>query len=163
MQLAGFIPQRDQSSSADAAESCVFHPLQPAAALSDLPVVLPGGLVQLQPAALLERRLPAWYEAASASYSLQSVSLSSFNRTKWPLVALNYQTEGRVLQLNRAKFYSNGNCGYLLKPASMCEGPTPVYPRKLFSIKSPRMCILVRFHFKQVTLIPTWRILSQVR
>lgn len=37
-------------------------------------------------------------------------------------VALNYQSEGRVLQLNRAKFYSNGNCGYLLKPACMCEG-----------------------------------------
>ncbi|KPP59014.1 hypothetical protein Z043_123107, partial [Scleropages formosus] len=38
------------------------------------------------------------------------------------LVALNYQTEGRVLQLNRAKFYSNGNCGYILKPKCMCEG-----------------------------------------
>lgn len=37
-------------------------------------------------------------------------------------VALNYQSEGRVLQLNRAKFYSNGNCGYVLKPACMCEG-----------------------------------------
>lgn len=37
-------------------------------------------------------------------------------------VALNYQSEGRVLQLNRAKFYSNGNCGYVLKPASMCDG-----------------------------------------
>ncbi|TMS15996.1 1-phosphatidylinositol 4,5-bisphosphate phosphodiesterase eta-2 [Larimichthys crocea] len=36
--------------------------------------------------------------------------------------ALNYQSEGRVLQLNRAKFYSNGNCGYILKPACMCEG-----------------------------------------
>lgn len=37
-------------------------------------------------------------------------------------VALNYQSEGRVLQLNRAKFYSNGNCGYILKPICMCEG-----------------------------------------
>lgn len=37
-------------------------------------------------------------------------------------VALNYQSEGRVLQLNRAKFYSNGNCGYILKPACMSEG-----------------------------------------
>lgn len=42
-------------------------------------------------------------------------------------VALNYQTEGRVLQLNRAKFYSNGNCGYVLKPGCMCEGPTRLY------------------------------------
>lgn len=37
-------------------------------------------------------------------------------------VALNYQSEGRVLQLNRAKFYGNGNCGYILKPTCMCEG-----------------------------------------
>ncbi|RXM94798.1 1-phosphatidylinositol 4,5-bisphosphate phosphodiesterase eta-2 [Acipenser ruthenus] len=37
-------------------------------------------------------------------------------------VALNYQSEGRVLQLNRAKFYTNGNCGYVLKPKCMCEG-----------------------------------------
>lgn len=59
----------------------------------------------------------------------QSASLIFFfNQTKTVLpVALNYQTEGRVLQLNRAKFYSNGNCGYMLKPACMCEGPTCLY------------------------------------
>lgn len=44
------------------------------------------------------------------------------NQTALISVALNYQSEGRVLQLNRAKFYSNGNCGYILKPACMCEG-----------------------------------------
>ncbi|XP_051531176.1 1-phosphatidylinositol 4,5-bisphosphate phosphodiesterase eta-2-like isoform X2 [Myxocyprinus asiaticus] len=37
-------------------------------------------------------------------------------------VALNYQTEGRMLQLNRAKFAANGNCGYVLKPKCMCKG-----------------------------------------
>uniref|UniRef100_A0A8C2GB13 Phosphoinositide phospholipase C n=1 Tax=Cyprinus carpio TaxID=7962 RepID=A0A8C2GB13_CYPCA len=36
-------------------------------------------------------------------------------------VALNYQTEGRMLQLNRAKFAANGNCGYVLKPKSLCK------------------------------------------
>lgn len=61
--LAGVVAQRDQSSSVDAAESCVLHPLQPAAALPHLPVLLPRGLVQLQPSALLERRLSARYEA----------------------------------------------------------------------------------------------------
>lgn len=44
------------------------------------------------------------------------------NMFDWISVALNYQSEGRVLQLNRAKFSSNGNCGYILKPACMCEG-----------------------------------------
>lgn len=37
-------------------------------------------------------------------------------------VALNYQSEGRMLQLNRAKFSTNGNCGYVLKPKCMCQG-----------------------------------------
>lgn len=27
-----------------------------------------------------------------------------------------------MLQLNRAKFSANGNCGYVLKPQSMCQG-----------------------------------------
>ncbi|XP_066528426.1 1-phosphatidylinositol 4,5-bisphosphate phosphodiesterase eta-2 [Hoplias malabaricus] len=55
------------------------------------------------------------------------VDSSNFNpQTFWNagchLVALNYQTEGRMLQLNRAKFAANGNCGYVLKPKCMCKG-----------------------------------------
>lgn len=42
-------------------------------------------------------------------------------------VALNYQTEGRVMQLNEAKFRVNGNCGYVLKPQQMCKGNVPLY------------------------------------
>jgi len=38
------------------------------------------------------------------------------------LVAMNYQTEGRMLELNQAKFASNGNCGYILRPKCMCKG-----------------------------------------
>lgn len=41
-------------------------------------------------------------------------------------VALNYQSEGRVMQLNEAKFRVNGNCGYVLKPQQMCKGKVPV-------------------------------------
>lgn len=29
-----------------------------------------------------------------------------------------------MLQLNRAKFGANGNCGYVLKPECMCQGET---------------------------------------
>lgn len=39
-----------------------------------------------------------------------------------PTVALNYQSEGRMMQLNRAKFGANGDCGYVLKPPCMCQG-----------------------------------------
>ena len=35
---------------------------------------------------------------------------------------MNYQTDGRMMQLYRGKFKSNGNCGYVLKPNVMCEG-----------------------------------------
>ncbi|KAE8293053.1 1-phosphatidylinositol 4,5-bisphosphate phosphodiesterase eta-2 [Larimichthys crocea] len=71
----------------------------------------------------LSRIYPSSYRVDSSNFNPQpfwsagcqlGMSLIQF--------ALNYQSEGRVLQLNRAKFYSNGNCGYILKPACMCEG-----------------------------------------
>ncbi|KAM5275656.1 1-phosphatidylinositol 4,5-bisphosphate phosphodiesterase eta-1 isoform 2-T3 [Hipposideros larvatus] len=59
------------------------------------------------------------------------------------LVALNYQSEGRMMQLNRAKFKTNGNCGYVLKPQQMCKGtfnpfsgdPLPANPKKQLILK----------------------------
>ncbi|NXF32549.1 PLCH1 phosphodiesterase, partial [Nyctibius bracteatus] len=58
-------------------------------------------------------------------------------------VALNYQSEGRVMQLNDAKFRVNGNCGYVLKPQQMCKGtfnpysadPLPASPKKQLLLK----------------------------
>lgn len=35
------------------------------------------------------------------------------------MVALNYQTGDKAMQLNQAKFRENGNCGYILKPEFM--------------------------------------------
>ncbi|XP_077204743.1 1-phosphatidylinositol 4,5-bisphosphate phosphodiesterase eta-1 isoform X3 [Paroedura picta] len=59
------------------------------------------------------------------------------------LVALNYQSDGRLLQLNQAKFRMNGNCGYILKPQQMCKGtfnpysadPLPALPKKQLILK----------------------------
>ncbi|XP_034731707.1 1-phosphatidylinositol 4,5-bisphosphate phosphodiesterase eta-2a isoform X6 [Etheostoma cragini] len=65
----------------------------------------------------LSRIYPSSYRVDSSNFNPQP-----FWSAGCQLVALNYQSEGRVLQLNRAKFYSNGNCGYVLKPACMCEG-----------------------------------------
>ncbi|CAI5678676.1 unnamed protein product [Oreochromis niloticus] len=65
----------------------------------------------------LSRIYPSSYRVDSSNFNPQP-----FWNAGCQLVALNYQSEGRVLQLNRAKFYSNGNCGYILKPAFMCEG-----------------------------------------
>ncbi|XP_058640791.1 1-phosphatidylinositol 4,5-bisphosphate phosphodiesterase eta-2a isoform X2 [Onychostoma macrolepis] len=65
----------------------------------------------------LSRIYPSPYRVDSSNFNPQP-----FWNAGCHLVALNYQTEGRVLQLNRAKFYCNGNCGYILKPGCMCEG-----------------------------------------
>jgi len=35
------------------------------------------------------------------------------------MVALNYQTPDKPMQLNEAMFMQNGKCGYVLKPKSM--------------------------------------------
>uniref|UniRef100_A0A8C2YVR8 Phosphoinositide phospholipase C n=1 Tax=Cyclopterus lumpus TaxID=8103 RepID=A0A8C2YVR8_CYCLU len=65
----------------------------------------------------LSRIYPSSYRVDSSNFNPQP-----FWSAGCQLVALNYQSEGRVLQLNRAKFYNNGNCGYILKPACLCEG-----------------------------------------
>uniref|UniRef100_A0A3B3VC97 Phosphoinositide phospholipase C n=1 Tax=Poecilia latipinna TaxID=48699 RepID=A0A3B3VC97_9TELE len=67
----------------------------------------------------LSRIYPSSYRVDSSNFNPQPFWSSGCQ------LALNYQSEGRVLQLNRAKFYSNGNCGYILKPACMCEAFNP--------------------------------------
>ncbi|ELV14241.1 1-phosphatidylinositol-4,5-bisphosphate phosphodiesterase eta-2 [Tupaia chinensis] len=65
----------------------------------------------------LSRIYPSSYRVDSSNYNPQP-----FWNAGCQMVALNYQTEGRMLQLNRAKFSANGNCGYVLKPQCMCQG-----------------------------------------
>nr|XP_055029923.1 1-phosphatidylinositol 4,5-bisphosphate phosphodiesterase eta-1 isoform X1 [Misgurnus anguillicaudatus] len=89
-----------------------------------------------------QRQLSRIYPSA---YRIDS---SNFNpQTYWnvgcQLVALNYQTEGRMMQLNRAKFMVNGGSGYVLKPGAMSKGsfnplnddPLPANPKKQLVIK----------------------------
>lgn len=65
-----------------------------------------------------EYRTPALVVYVLSKYLTSESSLST--------VALNYQSEGRVMQLNDAKFRVNGNCGYVLKPQQMCKGNVPL-------------------------------------
>ncbi|XP_039186561.1 1-phosphatidylinositol 4,5-bisphosphate phosphodiesterase eta-1 isoform X1 [Crotalus tigris] len=80
--------------------------------------------------------------------SAYRIDSSNFNPVPYwnvgcQLVALNYQSEGRVMQLNQAKFRLNGNCGYILKPQQMCKGtfnpysgdPLPALPKKQLILK----------------------------
>uniref|UniRef100_A0A2K5E4Y1 Phosphoinositide phospholipase C n=1 Tax=Aotus nancymaae TaxID=37293 RepID=A0A2K5E4Y1_AOTNA len=65
----------------------------------------------------LSRIYPSSYRVDSSNYNPQP-----FWNAGCQMVALNYQSEGRMLQLNRAKFSANGGCGYVLKPECMCQG-----------------------------------------
>uniref|UniRef100_A0A8C5SN24 Phosphoinositide phospholipase C n=1 Tax=Laticauda laticaudata TaxID=8630 RepID=A0A8C5SN24_LATLA len=80
--------------------------------------------------------------------SAYRIDSSNFNPVPYwnvgcQLVALNYQSEGRVMQLNQAKFRMNGNCGYILKPQQMCKDtfspysgdPLPALPKKQLILK----------------------------
>ncbi|CAB3376592.1 Hypothetical predicted protein [Cloeon dipterum] len=45
------------------------------------------------------------------------------------MVALNFQTGDKCMQLNQAKFRANGNCGYLLKPEFMVRDEYDPYDK----------------------------------
>ncbi|KAJ6669428.1 hypothetical protein lerEdw1_008237 [Lerista edwardsae] len=80
--------------------------------------------------------------------SAYRIDSSNFNPVPYwnvgcQLVALNYQSDGRMMQLNQAKFRMNGNCGYILKPQQLCKGtfspysadPLPALPKKQLILK----------------------------
>ncbi|AWP02628.1 putative 1-phosphatidylinositol 4-5-bisphosphate phosphodiesterase eta-2-like [Scophthalmus maximus] len=73
----------------------------------------PGELVRFNQRQLL-RVYPSNYRVDSSNFNPQP-----YWNTGCHMVAMNYQTEGRMLELNRAKFSSNGNCGYILRPKCM--------------------------------------------
>ncbi|XP_051767951.1 1-phosphatidylinositol 4,5-bisphosphate phosphodiesterase eta-2-like [Ctenopharyngodon idella] len=92
--------------------------------VSSLNESITNQILQLKPAQLVrfnQRQLlrvyPSNFRVDSSNFNPQP-----FWNAGCHLVALNYQTEGRMLQLNRAKFAANGNCGYVLKPKCMCKG-----------------------------------------
>uniref|UniRef100_M4ARG8 Phosphoinositide phospholipase C n=1 Tax=Xiphophorus maculatus TaxID=8083 RepID=M4ARG8_XIPMA len=76
----------------------------------------PGELVRFNQRQLI-RVYPSNFRVDSSNFNPQP-----YWNTGCHMVAMNYQTEGRMLELNRAKFSSNGNCGYILKPKCMCKG-----------------------------------------
>ncbi|KAI4896230.1 hypothetical protein NFI96_004350, partial [Prochilodus magdalenae] len=86
----------------------------------------------------LSRIYPSAYRIDSSNFNPQN-----YWNVGSQLVALNYQTEGRMMQLNRAKFLVNGGIGYVLKPPPMCKGsfnpysddPLPAYPKKQLVLK----------------------------
>ncbi|NXA70350.1 PLCH1 phosphodiesterase, partial [Mohoua ochrocephala] len=108
------------------------------------------GLAQGWHVPFLELGLFSWSSCLAFLSSLQTWGEN--DRPSWKgelvpfsctILALNYQSEGRVMQLNEAKFRVNGNCGYVLKPQQMCKGtfnpysadPLPASPKKQLILK----------------------------
>uniref|UniRef100_A0A087XWQ2 Phosphoinositide phospholipase C n=1 Tax=Poecilia formosa TaxID=48698 RepID=A0A087XWQ2_POEFO len=87
----------------------------------------------------LSRIYPSAYRIDSSNFNPQFY----WNVGCQLVVALNYQTDGRMMQLNRSKFMVNGGIGYVLKPPPMCKGsfnpfsddPLPAYPKKQLVLK----------------------------
>ncbi|KAK1117063.1 hypothetical protein K0M31_016989 [Melipona bicolor] len=60
------------------------------------------------------------------------------------MVALNYQTGDKSMQLNQAKFRENGNCGYILKPEFMFKDDFNPYDKNcLHRIESLKFSLKV--------------------
>uniref|UniRef100_A0A672ZYR0 Phosphoinositide phospholipase C n=1 Tax=Sphaeramia orbicularis TaxID=375764 RepID=A0A672ZYR0_9TELE len=93
----------------------------------------PGELVHFNQRQLL-RVYPSNYRVDSSNFNPQP-----YWNTGCHMVAMNYQTEGRMLELNRAKFASNGNCGYILRPKCafnpMSEDPLPGHRKTQLVLK----------------------------
>ncbi|KAM8868084.1 1-phosphatidylinositol 4,5-bisphosphate phosphodiesterase eta-2 [Synchiropus picturatus] len=84
--------------------------------MNQILLLKPGQLVRFNQRQLL-RVYPSNYRVDSSNFNPQPYWNAGCH-----MVAMNYQTEGRMLELNRAKFASNGNCGYILKPKIMRKG-----------------------------------------
>lgn len=46
-------------------------------------------------------------------------------------VALNFQTPGEQMDLNQGRFLQNGECGYILKPAFLCQPDSTFNPENV--------------------------------
>ncbi|XP_061611967.1 1-phosphatidylinositol 4,5-bisphosphate phosphodiesterase delta-3-A-like [Phyllopteryx taeniolatus] len=64
----------------------------------------------------LSRIYPSGQRLQSSNYNPQEMWNGGCQ-----LVALNFQTPGEEMDLNRGKFLQNGQCGYILKPPFMCQ------------------------------------------
>ncbi|EJW87484.1 SH3 domain-containing protein [Wuchereria bancrofti] len=73
------------------------------------------GLVQFN-ARQLSRVYPQGSRVTSANYDPVPMWNAACH-----MVALNYQTGDRSMQLNQGKFMANGQCGYVLKPSYMID------------------------------------------
>lgn len=79
----------------------------------------------------------------------QRIDSSNFNPVPFwnvgsQMVAMNYQTPDKAMQLNLAKFRDNGGCGYILKPEFMdCEVYESYDPSTLVNVEPKLITIRI--------------------
>ncbi|XP_072522733.1 1-phosphatidylinositol 4,5-bisphosphate phosphodiesterase delta-3-A-like [Salminus brasiliensis] len=71
----------------------------------------------------LSRIYPSGQRLQSSNYNPQDMWNAGCQ-----LVALNFQTEGEQMDLNRGRFLPNGRCGYVLKPSFLCQPDSEFNP-----------------------------------
>lgn len=74
----------------------------------------------------LSRIYPSGQRLQSSNYNPQDMWNGGCQ-----LVALNFQTLGEQMDLNRGRFLQNGQCGYVLKPLFMCRPDTSFNPENV--------------------------------
>uniref|UniRef100_A0A915ARG5 Phosphoinositide phospholipase C n=1 Tax=Parascaris univalens TaxID=6257 RepID=A0A915ARG5_PARUN len=89
------------------------------------------GLVQFN-TRQLSRVYPQASRVTSANYDPMPMWNSACH-----MVALNYQTGDRAMQLNQGKFMANGQCGYVLKPAYMIDEMFSPHEANIVSTSCP--------------------------
>ncbi|GAA6110030.1 1-phosphatidylinositol 4,5-bisphosphate phosphodiesterase delta-3-A [Tachysurus ichikawai] len=73
----------------------------------------------------LSRIYPSGQRLQSSNYNPQDMwNVGS------QMVALNFQTPGEQMDLNRGRFLPNGQCGYVLKPDFLCQPNSNFNPEK---------------------------------
>ncbi|XP_047465999.1 1-phosphatidylinositol 4,5-bisphosphate phosphodiesterase delta-3-A-like [Mugil cephalus] len=74
----------------------------------------------------LSRIYPSGQRLQSSNYNPQEMWNGGCQ-----IVALNFQTPGEQMDLNRGRFLQNGQCGYILKPPFMCQPDTTFNPENV--------------------------------
>jgi len=76
------------------------------------------------------------FNSAKFTQRIDSLNYNTMWNSDCQMVALNYQTGDKSMQLNQAKFKENGNCGYLLKPEFTFRHDFNLYDKNtLYSIE----------------------------
>ncbi|KAI4872380.1 hypothetical protein NFI96_033648, partial [Prochilodus magdalenae] len=71
----------------------------------------------------LSRIYPSGQRLQSSNYNPQDMWNAGCQ-----IVALNFQTDGEQMDLNRGRFLPNGRCGYVLKPSFLCQPDSEFNP-----------------------------------